>query len=64
MADKENALPVLPPVKKKRLSLSHKKHFAKPFSEDEAAKGVTPANTVVANEWAVLKMMSWVDQRD
>ena len=52
MADKENDPPVLPPAKKKRLSLSLKKHFAKLVTEDVtklAAKGVTPANTVIAN---------------
>ena len=44
MADKENNPPVLPPAKKKRLSLSLKKTFCKPVTEDEAklaAKGVT-----------------------
>ena len=59
--------PKLAPAKKKRLSLNLKKRFAKPVIEDEetlAAKGVTPANTDVANEWAVLNLMSWVDQRD
>ena len=54
--------PKLASAKKNRLSLNLKKRFAKPDIEDEeklAAKGVTPANTVVANEWAVLNLISW-----
>ena len=67
--DKENE----PPVKKKRLSLSissrrtNSERFSVPVTEEEAklaAKGVTPINTTVANEWAVRNFVAWMKNRN
>ena len=65
--DKENDAPK---AKRKRLSLSRKgkfDRFAPPLSEEDlsvAAKGVTTANTSVANDWAVRNLKNWIENRN
>lgn len=59
MAEKEN----VPPLKKRRLSLSLRKNRFKKVSEDEvseAEKGFIPNNTRHCNSWALNNFTSWL----
>ena len=55
-SDKEN-------YPKKKLKLSSKDRFSTPVSDEqqkEAAKGVTPDNTKLSNDWAVKNLRAWM----
>ena len=63
MADKEN----VPPVKKRRLSLSLSKNRFQKVSEEEvleAEKGFVPSNTRRCNNWAFTNFSLWLANSD
>ena len=63
MADKEN----VPPVKKRRLSLSLSKNRFQKVSEEEvleAEKGFVPSNTRRCNNWAFKNFCLWLANSD